>query len=172
MENFHEDYLEEELLKAFIIGYVKDDIENVLECAARFVPKIHDWCVCDGFCQTFTIARKHRESVFAWACRYIGSDKEFEQRVVAVLLMSHFLVDAYYQQVLDIMNRLKHDGYYTKMGVAWCVATAYAKYREATQEFLKKNELDDWTFNKSIQKMIESYRVPEEDKDMLRGMKR
>ncbi|MBQ4284683.1 MAG: DNA alkylation repair protein [Lachnospira sp.] len=172
MEYFPEDYLEEELLKAFVIGYVKDDVNAVLECAAGFVPKIHDWCVCDGFCQTFTIARKHRKEVFEWVCQYIDSDKEFEQRVVAVLLMSHFLVDDYYERVLKIMKCLKHDGYYTKMGVAWCVATAYAKYREATLEFLSDNELDDWTFNKAIQKMIESYRVPEEDKGMLRRMKR
>lgn len=172
MEHFPEDYLEGEWLKAFVIGYVKDDIDNVLECAEKFVPKIHDWSVCDAFCQTFTIARKYRKRVFEWLCGYIESDKEFEQRVVAVLLMSHFLVDEYYQQVLDIMNRLKHQGYYTKMGVAWCVATAYAKYRDATLEFLKDNELGDWTFNKSIQKMIESYRVPEEDKLMLRAMKR
>ena len=110
--------------------------------------------------------------MFEWVCKYIDSEKEFEQRVVAVLLMSHYLVDDYYEQVLEIMNRLKHEGYYTKMGVAWCVATAYAKYREATRQFLKNNELDDWTYNKSIQKMIESYRVPEEDKPMLREMRR
>lgn len=171
MEYFPEDYLEEELLKAFVIGYVRDDIENVIACAEKFVPKIHDWCVCDAFCQTFSIARKHRKEVLEWVCKYIDSEKEFEQRVVAVLLMSHYLVDDYYEQVLEIMNRLKQEGYYTKMGVAWCVATAYAKYREATRQFLKNNELDDWTYNKSIQKMIESYRVPEEDKPMLREMK-
>lgn len=172
MENFPEDYLEEELLKAFVIGYVKDDVKNVIECAAGFVPRIHDWCVCDAFCQTFSIARKYPKEVFEWVCGYINSDKEFEQRVVAVLLMSHFLVDEYYERVIYTMNRLKHTGYYTKMGIAWCVATAYAKYREATLSYLNGNELDDWTFNKSIQKMIESYRVPEEDKGMLRAMKR
>ena len=35
-----------------------------------------------------------------------------------------------------------------------------------------RNTLDDWTYNKAIQKMLESYRVSDKDKDMLRGMKR
>ena len=38
--------------------------------------------------------------------------------------------------------------------------------------FLLKNELDDFTYNKAIQKMLESYRVSAEDKEMLRGIKR
>ena len=37
---------------------------------------------------------------------------------------------------------------------------------------LLENELDDFTYNKAIQKMLESYRVSAEDKEMLRGMKR
>ena len=70
------------------------------------------------------------------------------------------------------MDKLDNPAYYTKMGVAWCVATAYAKYPEATMQYLKDNKLDDWTYNKSIQKMIESFRVPDEDKKILRAMKR
>ena len=37
---------------------------------------------------------------------------------------------------------------------------------------LLENELDDYTYNKAIQKMLESYRVSAEDKEMLRGRKR
>ena len=70
------------------------------------------------------------------------------------------------------MNRLKHPGYYTKMGVAWCVATAYAKFPRETMGFMRENGLDDWTYNKAIQKMRESYRVPAADKEILLGMKR
>lgn len=166
------DYFEQETLKAFVIGYAKDDLEEILGIAEEFIPTIHDWSVNDSFCQNFTIARKYRKEVFEWLTQYINSENEFEQRVVAVLLMSHFLVDDYYAQVLDIMEKLDNPAYYTKMGVAWCVATAYAKYPKQTMEFLKKGNLDDWTYNKSIQKMIESYRVSDDDKAVLRTMKR
>lgn len=172
MEHYTCEYLEQETLKAFVIGYAKDDIKTILHYADEFIPQIHDWMVNDAFCQNFSIARKHRAEVFDWLMQYKQMQKEYPQRVVAVILMSHFLVDDYYQQVLDTMNELQYDGYYTKMGVAWCVATAYAKYPKATMGFLKENELDDWTYNKSIQKMLESYRVSPQDKEILKTMKR
>ena len=97
---------------------------------------------------------------------------EFEQRVVSVMLMDHFLTEEYIARVLSVWDRLDHPGYYRKMGVAWGVATAYAKYPKETYAFLLENHLDDETYNKAIQKMIESYRISAEDKEILRGMKR
>lgn len=165
-------FYEQQLLKAFVIGYAKDDVNKILGYAKEFVPHIHDWAVNDGFCQTFTIARKNRQIVYEWLMELAKCDDEFKQRVVAVMLMSHFLVDDYIDDVLCSMNKLKNQGYYAKMGVAWCLATAYAKYPEKTKEFLANNQLDDWTYNKSIQKMLESYRISDEDKEMLRKTKR
>ena len=172
LEQCPDDYFEQQFLQAAVLGYAKDDIETLLSYADRLVPKIRDWAVCDGFCQTFSVARKNRERVWKWLLPYAKTEGEFSQRVVAVLLMSHFLTDEYIRPALDMMNCLKSGKYYTKMGVAWCVATAYAKYPEETYAFLLDNELDAWTYNKSIQKMTESFRVSAEDKKMLRSMKR
>lgn len=147
-------------------------MEELLEYAAAFIPKIHDWSVNDGFCSTFKIVRKHRAEVWDFLMQYRASESEFEQRVVAVMLMDHFLVPEYIDRVLAVYNSLKHEGYYCKMGVAWGIATAYAKFPQETQAFLLENELDDYTYNKAIQKMLESYRVSAEDKEMLRGRKR
>ena len=137
------------MLQGLVIGYVKAEMEELLEYAAAFIPKIHDWSVNDGFCSTFKIVRKHRAEVWDFLMQYRASESEFEQRVVAVMLMDH-----------------------CKMGVAWGIATAYAKFPQETQAFLLENELDDYTYNKAIQKMLESYRVSAEDKEMLRGRKR
>jgi hypothetical protein len=58
------------------------------------------------------------------------------------------------------------------MAIAWFVAEAYANNREDTLEYINKSKLDNWTFNKAIQKIRESYRVSKEDKEMLNKMKR
>ena len=58
------------------------------------------------------------------------------------------------------------------MGMAWLISTCYIKYKEKTLEFLKNNNLDDFTYNKSIQKMIESKRVTDKEKSDLRKLKR
>lgn len=172
LRNAADDSYEEICLQGFVIGYAKTDIEELLFYAAIFIPKIHNWSISDGFCATFKIARKYRERVWNFLMQYKDSKSEFEQRVVAVMLMNHFLETEYIGRVLAVWDGLKHEGYYCKMGVAWGIATAYAKFPKETYAFLLKNHLDDFTYNKAIQKMIESYRISAEEKVILRTMKR
>lgn len=167
-----DDSYEEIALQGFVIGYAKADIDEILFHAGNFIPKIHDWSVNDGFCSTFKIARKYRDEVWEFLMQYKDSPNEFEQRVVAVMLMAHFLEEEYIERVLAVWDALKHEGYYCRMGVAWGIATAYAKFPKETHAFLLDNHLDDFTYNKAIQKMLESYRVSAEDKAVLRTMKR
>lgn len=172
LEEGAEDYFEEMTVKAFVIGYADADIETVLEQAKQFIPKITDWSVNDSFCSAFRIAKKHRQRVWEFLMGYVDSKREFELRVVAVMLMDYYLTEEYIDRVLEVYNRILPVGYYTQMGVAWGIATAYAKFPEKTMGFLQDNRLDDFTYNKAITKMLESYRVADEDKDILRGMKR
>lgn len=167
-----DDSYEEIILQGFVIGYAKAEIEELLFYVRVFLPKIHDWSVNDGFCSTFQIARKHRERVWEFLMEYRASPREFEQRAVAVMLMDHFLVEEYIDRVLAVWDGLAHEGYYCKMGVAWGVATTYAKFPERTHAFLLENHLDDFTYNKAIQKMIESCRISSDEKARLRAMKR
>lgn len=163
---------EEIMPQGLVIGYAKMELKEALAWAHAFIPKIHDWSVNDAFCSTFKIAMKHREEVWEFLMQYKQSTREFEQRVVAVMLMDYFLVDEYVDRVLEVWNELKHEGYYCRMGVAWGIATAYAKFPEQTHAFLLENQLDTFTYNKAIQKMLESYRIPQEKKAILRTMKR
>ena len=59
------------------------------------------------------------------------------------------------------------------MGVAWCLCEIGIKYNDKLIKYLKSNNnLDKFTYNKTLQKMIESYRIDNLQKDMLRKMKR
>lgn len=174
LKNACDDTFEEVNLQGFVIGYAKTDIETILPYVATYVEKINDWSLCDGFCATLKIVAKHRERVLGFLKPYMMKDSEFYQRFVAIILMNYYLTDEYIDQTLGMLDCMKNDGYYRKMGVAWAVATAFAKQREKTLEYMQSgnNTLDDFTYNKAIQKMIESYRISDQDKVMLRDMKR
>ena len=58
------------------------------------------------------------------------------------------------------------------MAVAWLISIAYVKQKEKTLEYLKNNQLDDFTHNKAIQKIIESYRVSQKEKEFIKTLKR
>jgi hypothetical protein len=58
------------------------------------------------------------------------------------------------------------------MAVAWAVSIYFIKLPDLTLSYLKENQLDDFTYNKSLQKITESYRVDPSTKEMIRSMKR
>lgn len=154
------------LLHAFVIGYVKDDIDILLNYFEKFIPYVDDWCVNDSLCQNFTVARKNPEIVWHFLMKYKDSEKEFESRIVAVVLLSHYLNDEYIDKVIDVLNSLKTNDYYSQMGVAWAIATVMGKYPEKCMNYLtsSKCNLDKTTYNKSLQKIRESFRVSDEIK--------
>lgn len=168
-----EDTYEEVAIKGFVIGYAKAELKGLLPYIAEHIEKIDDWSLCDGFCSNLKVAEKHRKEFLEFLLPYAKIDDEFKQRVVAVMLMTYYLTDDYIDMSLEVLDSLKNEKYYCKMAVAWAIATAWAKQREKTYCFMQEgnNTLDDWTYNKAIQKMLESYRVSDEDKDMLRKMK-
>ncbi len=174
LDNAVDDTFEEVNLQGFVIGYAKSDYETLLPYIKKYVAKINDWSLCDGFCATLKITKKYKTEFKELLKEYAHKDTEFDQRFVVIMLMNYYLDDEDIDETLAMLDSLKHDSYYRKMGVAWAVATAMAKQREKTLKYMQpgNNTLDDWTYNKSIQKMIESYRISYEDKIALRCMRR
>lgn len=169
-----EDTYEEVAIKGFVIGYVKEELGALLPYIAEHIEKIDDWSLCDGFCSNLKIVAKHPSEFLEFLLPYSKEDDEFKQRVVAVMLMNYYLADEYMDMSLNVLDSLKNEKYYCKMAVAWAIATAWVKQRDKTFAYMQdgNNTLDNWTYNKAIQKMLESHRVSDEDKVMLRGMKR
>ena len=58
------------------------------------------------------------------------------------------------------------------MAVAWAISVCLIKFYDETIKFLESSDLDKYTYNKSLQKAIESYRITDEQKNILRKMKK
>ena len=157
------------LLHAFVIGYAKDDIKILLKYFKDFIPQVDDWAVNDSLCQNFRISRKHPEEVWKFLMKYKNSKKEFESRIVATVLLSHYLNDEYIDRVIEVLDSLNTDKYYAQMGVAWAVATVMGKYPEKCLEYLKSKNchLDDITMKRTKQKIRESFRVSDKIKKII-----
>lgn len=160
-----------EVLHTYVIGSIKD-IGLALKYFTAFSPLAKEWAVVDSLCQKFVIAKKYPDLVWNLMVQYASIDDEYMQRIVAVMLLSHYLNDAYIDQSIELLAQLKHEGYFCKMAVAWAFATIMAHYPQKCYAYLKQQKLDKWTHNKAIQKMIESFRVSNLDKARLRQMKR
>lgn len=161
-------YFEEKQLQAFVIGYARDDIREIVLALRRFIPTVDNWSVNDSLCSSLKIAGKYPEEIWELLMEYRDSPREFEVRVVAVTLMAQYLVPEYIDRVLPVLGSLPIRGYYTGMGVAWAFATAWAKFPEKTRAYLAEHPIDPETYRKTLQKCIESYRISDEDKAWMR----
>ena len=126
----------------------------------------------DSLCQNMKFAKKYPKEVFNFLLEMKDSNLEYEIRVIAVTFLSHFLIDEYIDEVIEVLDKLNRPTYMAKMGIAWAYATIMAKYSGKMFNYLPTSSLDDWTYNKMISKMLESFRVDEKDKEILRKMKR
>jgi 3-methyladenine DNA glycosylase AlkD len=172
LNNAQDEYYEEIMLQGLVIGYAKAAPEEILKYTARFVPKIRNWGVCDSFCTGLKLSKKQPRLVWDFIQPYLMSGKEFEIRFAVIMMLAHFITDEYIDHVISGLDKVHHEGYYVKMGVAWAISVCYVKYPEKTMAYLKDCSLDDFTYNKSLQKILESYRVDQESKAVIRSMKR
>ena len=59
----------------------------------EFVPRIDNWSVCDSFCCTLKFTKKDIPVIWEFIQPYAHSDREFEQRFAAVMLLRFFVKD-------------------------------------------------------------------------------
>ncbi len=166
-------YFEDLMLRGFVISYVNVDLEDRFRLFKDFIPLIDSWSICDSFSATWKPKKKDMARYWNFILPYLDTGDEFQMRYAVVSMMDHFIDDDHISEIMDFMDSYHHDGYYFKMAAAWNLATCMAKYPEKVMSYLKgNNHLDDFTYNKTIQKAIESFRISDEMKCELRKMKR
>lgn len=169
-------YMEERMLQGMVLGCIKpdNDIEKYLARVTRFVKIINSWSVCDTF--KFAGGKKyvslHADRIWEYLKTFMHADGEYEIRFGVVMAMVYFIDDTHIDELLNLLDGIRHEGYYVKMAVAWALSYCFVKYPEKTMDYLSRSSLDNFTYNKSIQKAIESFRVDDSLKAKLRTMRR
>lgn len=161
-------YYEEDMLHGMLISLVKD-YDRCLDLTDRFLPYVDNWAVCDTLSPK--VFAKHKAQLLENILRWSSSSHTYTCRFGLRMLMTHFLDDSFSADFLEIPAAIRSEEYYVKMMVAWFFATSLAKQWEATLPYLENRQLDPWTHRKTIQKAIESYRIPPERKDFLRTLR-
>ena len=165
-------YYETIMLYGFVIGYMKATIEERIQYLDTFVPKIDNWAICDCCCSTYKFTNQNLEMMWQYLQKYLLSNSEFQIRFAIIMMMDYYLNNTYFDHVLERIDQIKHEGYYVKMAIAWLLSVAFVTDEEKTRKFLSNNTLDTFTYNKALQKMIESNRIDKETKEEIKAMKR
>ena len=195
-------YFEEIMLRGMIISYVKGSMDEMLPYIEDFIPCVNNWSVCDSVFMKMDVLRTDRERTWQFIQPYLRSEKEFEVRVAIIIMMQHLLKcdengktmkrlrhvsmaqciskdgvhgaqpeGMYLQRVLQALDK-SYTQYYASMAAAWTIAEAFCCFPAQVYAFLQDNRLDDVTYNRALQKIVESLIPEPEVKEYIKSMKR
>ena len=165
---------EERLLYGLVTAALSVSYEEFLPYCDHYTEHLaENWAHCDIFCSSVKKSIKdHEREFFEHIEKYLCSENPWAVRMGLVMMLSNYLTEEYMEEVLKRTDSVSSEDYYIRMAQAWLLATAWAKSRERMLSYIENSHLDDWTWNKFIQKCCESYRVSAEDKAFLRSLKR
>lgn len=165
-------YFEENMIHGFVVGELcknsKISIEERIQYIRDFLPYIDNWAVCDSFCSSLKVAKKYPKEYLCLIEEALQQEKEYFRRFAFVSLLDHYVEKQYLPIIFNYCSKYNLDKYYVQMAVAWLLSMCYVKEKEETLSFLHKNELDAFTYRKTISKIVESNQVSKEEKQWVR----
>lgn len=165
------DHFEEIMLQGMLIGYVQLSYKRKINLIEVFIPKIDNWSVCDSFCCGLKFEDRYKDKVWAFLTPYFTDEHEYKVRFAVVMALSYYIDEKYLGRVFSALNRVCHEGYYAQMAVAWAVSICFVKYPQETMRFLAYNQLDEFAYQKALQKITESLKVDAKAKEFIRWLK-
>ena len=171
LKDDNEKYYEEVLVKLFIISNIKDR-EEYDKYFNKYIYKIDCWSLCDSFVTASKIIKNNKEHYFKVVEKLLKEDYEFAVRVGLVILLNYYVEEDYLSNIFRFVDSIKREEYYIKMAIAWLLSICYIKYPKETEKYLDKSKIDNFTYNKTISKICDSYRVDKETKIYLRKKRR
>lgn len=176
---------EELMIWGFLINFERCDLSMHFDMLTKFVPVMDNWAVCDAFCANAKwMAKADKELLWNFLQPWFVSECEFEVRFAVVASMCYLLCEGWVEKVFARIERLRFDDivsqyrtikgkpksvqegsvqgaspYYVRMGVAWLLATALAKFPERTRSFVRESQLPSDVIRLYVRKARESFRT-------------
>ena len=165
--------IEEVIARGFLIARLPYD--EMIKVFDSQIQLLDNWCTVDTFCAALRRVVKYHEADFLdrKVENLLSSKDEFAIRAGLVCLLNFYVKPDYFQLIFDRIESLKdHDEYYVKMALAWLLAECFIKFPDETYIYLKHSNLEQWTLNKAISKICDSYRVAPEVKTEIRKLRK
>ena len=102
---------------------------------------------------------------------WIASNDTYTIRYGIGVLLRLYLDEDFKDEYPKLVSAVISDEYYVNMMIAWYMATALAKQWDSTIPYITGRKLDVWVHNKTIQKAVESFRISNEQKEILKSLR-
>lgn len=171
IKNKKEIYHEEKLIYCYLVAFTKENFQRKIKRIDSFIDLIDNWAICDSI-SSFKFVNDNKEEYFSYILEKIENKDIWEQRFILVFLLNFYIEKEYLNKIFDISEEIKSKEYYVSMAKAWLLSICYIKFKKESFEFLRNSNLDNWTINKTVQKIRESTRVSKIEKEEVLKLKR
>lgn len=161
-------YFEENQLHSFILSLYKD-YDKLINDINIFLPYIDNWATCDQLIPK--IFKRNKDKLLKEIDEWLKSDLIYTKRFAIEMLMSYFLDDSFDLKYAIYISNIQSEEYYLNMMIAWYFSFALIKQYDKVIGIIESKQMSKWVQNKTIQKAIESFRIPNERKEYLRTLK-
>ncbi len=156
------------MIEGLVLSYMNKPFKELIPFLECFLNKVDNWAQIDSTICSFKNIKKEKDYILNIVKIWLKSDNEFVVRSALIILLSYYMQEENLDMIFKLSQSVKHKGYYVFMGNAWLISVCMAKFPTQTIKFFKDNTLDIKTHNKAIQKSRESYRVSQEDKNIIK----
>lgn len=165
-------YMEHIMLQGIVIATAPMESAERMQRLQGFIPKIDNWAVCDSVATSLKIRPADKEAWWQFAQARLESEQTYEIRFGLVLMLHAFVEEKYLPAIFAHTSRIPCNEYYVSMAVAWLLSVCCVKFNGQTVRYLQNGTLDKETHNRTIQKCVESFRIPAETKEQLKQLRR
>lgn len=162
----------EEIQIAFsLFGLLKLDYQSALLYLDRLRPFNDSWATNDNLAGWFSHLAQEKD-FYRYLRSLLREQNPYDQRLGIVSLMNYYLVESSIEETLVELASVTNPHYYVVMALGWAYATAFCKDRNKTLPYLQPGILGEQVRRKAIQKCLESRLVSEEDKTLLKSLRK
>lgn len=162
-------YYEENNLHGALIELLADTPAEALQMIDEFLPYVDNWATCDSLPPK--IFKKDLKLVRRTVMPWLEAAETYRVRFAIVTMLGYLLDEEFEEGDLLKLANIETKEYYIKMAIAWYYSFALIKQYDAAVGLFEAKTLEKWTHNKSIQKAVESYRVPATRKEYLKTLR-
>lgn len=169
IQNNSHEIFEETVLHGLVLGFIKIKEDELLKLIDDFIPYINNWATND---LTVSNLKAFKKIDISQLKKYLKSPNPWEIRFGLTLLLSYYIKEENLTFIFTICDKIESDHYYVSMAKAWLLSICFIKFPEITYNYLTTCQLDKFTFNKTISKICDSYRVSQEYKEMVKKLRK
>ena len=163
-------YFEDIMLYGFVVASLS--YGEFLKYLPIFLAKADSWAHIDSFVAAAKCIGKNKADFMQKIKSSVLNSSGFTLRFYIVCLMNYYLDGEYLDYAFEVCQKCDGKGYYTDLAIAWLISVAFVKFKDKTFDFIKNCNLTNFTLNKSISKINDSFRVSRENKILLQKFRR